>query len=159
MAREAQQEKTRAQLLGTIREQHAALEAQLAGLSADEMTRLGVTDGWSVKDHLAHLTWWEQRTIGLLGGAPDPIDSLPNMKNEDGKFEDDHVNAFVREAKSARPLADVRADFDASYAELLALIEMMPDDVLAAKYDWISGDTNDHYDEHARSIRAWRERA
>ena len=159
MAHEAQLEKSRAGLLRTMREQHAALEAQLDGLSADEMTRLEVTDGWSVKDHLAHLTWWEQRTIRLLGGALDPIDSLPNMKNEDGKFEDDRVNAFVREAKSARPLADVRADFDASYAELLALIEMMPDDVLAAKYDWISGDTIDHYDEHARSIRAWRERA
>lgn len=159
MVQKAQQEKTRAGLLGTIREQHAALEAQLAGLSADEMTRLGVTDGWSVKDHLVHLTWWEQRTIALLSGAPDPIDSLPSMRAEDGKFEDDRVNAFVREAKSARPLADVRADFDASYAELLALIETMPDDVLAAKYDWISGDTNDHYDEHARSIRAWRGRA
>jgi Protein of unknown function (DUF1706) len=159
MAHEAQLEKSRAGLLRTMREQHAALEAQLDGLSADEMTRLGVTDGWSVKDHLVHLTWWEQRTIRLLGGALDPIDSLPNMRNEDGNFEDDRVNAFVREAKSARPLADVRADFDASFAELLALIETMPDDVVAAKYDWISGDTNDHYDEHARSIRAWRERA
>src|SRR5260370_13286543 len=114
MAHEAQLEKTRAGLSRTMREQHAALEAQLAGLSADEMTRLGVTDGWSVKDHLAHLTWWEQRTIGLVGGAPDPIDSLPNMKNEDGKFDDDRVNAFVREAKSARPLAEVRQDVDAS---------------------------------------------
>jgi hypothetical protein len=122
------------------------------------MTRPGVTDDWSVKDHLAHLTWWEQRLIGILGGAPDPIDSMPNVRNEDG-IDDDRVNALVREAKSARPLADVRADFDASYAEMLALIEAVPDDVLAAKYDRFSGDTSDHYDEHARSIRAWRERA
>jgi hypothetical protein len=158
MADEAQQEKSRAGLLRNTREQHAALEAQLARLSADEMTRPGVTDGWSVKDHLAHLTWWEQRIIRILGGAPDPIDSMPNVRNEDG-IDDDRVNAFVREANHARPLADVRADFDTSYAEILALIESVPDDVLAAKYDRISGDTIDHYDEHARSIRAWRERA
>jgi hypothetical protein len=154
MADGEQQEKSRERLLLNSREQHAALEAQLAGLSADEMMRPGVTDDWSVKDHLAHLTWWEQRVIRTLGGAPDPIDAIPGEDKSE-----DNVNAFVREANRDRPLAEVRADFDTSFAEMLTLIETVPDDVLAAKYDWISGNADYHYDEHARMLRAWRERA
>src|SRR5436305_14807082 len=98
-----QPEKSREELLRNSRAQHAALEAQLAALSADEMTRPGVTDDWSVKDHLAHLIWWEQRVIRMLGGAPDPIDAMPSdVRSEDG-INEDKVNAFVREVHRARP--------------------------------------------------------
>ena len=60
------------------------------GLSDEEMTRPGVTEDWSVKDHLVHLTWWEQRVILMLSGAADPIDAIPN-----GQEGDDTINAHV----------------------------------------------------------------
>ena len=91
--------------------------------------------------------------IRVLGGAPDPIDAVPG----DEKTEDT-VNAYVFAANRNRSLADVRAAFDASYQEMLHLIETVPDDVLAARYDWISGNAADHYDEHLRMFQAWRER-
>jgi|SRR5579885_905045 len=140
-------------LLRRAREAHTQLEALLATFSAEEQTRSGVTEGWSVKDHLAHLTWWEQRVIRMLGGAPDPIDAIPG----ENKSEDD-INAYVFAQNHARSLADVRAAFDASYQEMLQLIATAPDDVFTKYHDWISGNSDYHYDEHRQMFEAWRAR-
>src|SRR5689334_5116519 len=140
-------------LLRRAREEHTKLEEVLATFSDEEQTRPGVTSDWSVKDHLAHLTWWEQRVIRMLGGAPDPIDAMPG----ENKSEDD-INAYVFAQNHARSLADVRASFDASYQEMLNLIETAPDDVFTKYHDWISGNSDYHYDEHRRMFEAWRDR-
>jgi hypothetical protein len=149
----SQIQERRADLLRRSRAEHQQLETLLASLSDEEMTRPGVTDDWSVKDHLIHLTWWEQRVIMMLSGGADPIDAIPN--GQDG---DDTINTHVYEQNHERPLADVRAAFDRSYQEMLDLIATAPDDVLSVRYDWISGNAADHYDEHLRMLQAWRER-
>lgn len=146
-------QRRRDDLLRRSREAHAQLEALLATIPEEEQTQPGVTGDWSVKDHLAHLTWWEQRVIRMLGGAPDPIDAIPGEE----KSEDD-INAYVQAQNRDRPLAEVRAAFDASYQEMLQLIATVPDDVFTAKHDWISGNADSHYDEHLRMLQAWRER-
>jgi hypothetical protein len=143
----------RIDLLQRSREAHRQLEALLNDLSDEEMARPGVTDDWSVKDHLVHLTWWEQRVILMLSGAADPIDAIPN--GQDG---DDTINAHVYGQNQQRSLGDVRAAFDRSYQEMLDLIATAPDDVLSAKYAWINSNAADHYDEHLRMLQAWRER-
>ncbi len=140
-------------LLRRAREEHTKLEALLATFSDEEQTRTGVTSDWAVKDHLAHLTWWEQRVIRMLGGAPDPIDAIPG----ENKSEDD-INAYVFAQNHARSLADVRAAFDASYQEMLQLIATAPDDDFTKYHDWISGNSDSHYDEHRQMFEAWRAR-
>jgi hypothetical protein len=141
-------------LLQRSREAHTQLEALLATLSDEEQTRPGVTSDWSVKDHLAHLTWWEQRVIRMLAGAPDPVEAIPG----ESKSEDD-INAYVYAQNHARSLADVRTAFDASYQEMLQLIATAPDDMFTKYHDWISGNADSHYDEHRQMFEAWRERA
>jgi len=143
----------REDLLQRAREAHTQLEALLATFSDEEQSRPGVTDGWSVKDHLAHLTWWEQRVIRMLSGEPDPIDAFPG----EHKSEDD-INAYVFAQNHARSLADVRAAFDDSYEEMLQLIATAPDDVFVKYHDWISGNSDYHYDEHRQMFEAWRAR-
>jgi hypothetical protein len=146
-------QRRRTDLLRRSHAAHEQLKALLGGLSDEEMARPGVTDDWSVKDHLVHLTWWEQRVIFMLSGAADPIDAIPN-----GQEGDDTINAHVYEQNRQRPLEDVRAAFDRSYKEMMDLIATAPDDVLSAKYVWISSNAAEHYDEHLRMLRAWRER-
>ena len=143
----------RADLMQRSREAHGQLEALLGSLSNEEMTRPGVTDDWSVKDHLVHLTWWEQRVILILSGAADPIEAIPNSQEGD-----DTINAHVHEQNQQRSLADVRAAFDRSYQEMMDVIATAPDDVLSAKYTWISSNAAEHYDDHLRMLQAWRER-
>ena len=41
---------------------------------------------------------------------------------------------------------------------MLHVIATVPDDVLAARHDWISGNADGHYDEHLRMLQAWRAR-
>jgi hypothetical protein len=150
MADSAHADESRADLLRRSREEHARLEALLAPLDEVQLARAGVTAGWSVKDHLAHLTWWERRVVLVLGGRPDPLEALPGAPRDE-----DAINAEVYTMSRDRPLADVRADFDASYRGMLRLIETVPDEVLAARYGWIDGNAASHYAEHAAMIEAW----
>jgi hypothetical protein len=143
----------RADLLRRSREAHERLEELLATFSDEEMTRPGATEDWAVKDHLVHLTWWEQRVILVLSGATDPLDEIP-----DAQAGDDAINAHVYLQHRNRPLAEVREAFDRSYQEIMELIETVPDDVLRERYDAISGNAEQHYDDHLRMLQGWRER-
>jgi hypothetical protein len=143
----------RAELLRRSRDAHERLEELLATFSDEEMARRGATENWAVKDHLVHLTWWEQRVILVLSGATDPVDAIPTA--EAGE---DAINAHVYLQHRDRPLAEVREDFDRSYQEMMELIATAPDDVLREQYDWISGNAEQHYDDHLQMLRRWRER-
>ena len=148
-------DETREGLLARTREQHARLMALLAPLSDEELSQPGVTqpDNWSVKDHLAHLTWWSSRMIDVVGGAPDPIEALPIADKSE-----DSINATVYALNRDRSLADVRAAFDAGHERLLRFIATIPDEALARRYGFISGNADGHYDEHARMVEAWQTR-
>lgn len=142
----------RADLLQRSRDEHAKLEAILAGLSEAQMLEPGVTeDGWTAKDHLAHLTWWEQRVVRVLArGEPDPLDTMPVDVHDT-----DAINAYVFAQNKERTLADVRATFDASYQEMLRLIETAPDDLPGEEWGWIDGNSASHYAEHVAMFEAW----
>ena len=50
---------TRDQLLIEMDAARDRVNEAIAGLSEDQMSRPEI-DGWSVKDHLAHLTFWHE---------------------------------------------------------------------------------------------------
>lgn len=159
MPDEPQNLRTREALLLRAQDHHEALDTLLASLTDEELTQPGVTDAWSVKDHMAHLTWWEQRVIRMLGGAPDPVDGIPGVSASDPEdVRLARINDHVFSEQRDLPLAVVRAAFAASYGEMLHLIQTVPDDVLAAQYDWIEGNSSGHYEEHIQMVCIWRER-
>ena len=57
----------KAELLQAIERSWASLDDLVAGLREPELTRHG-PDGWSVKDHLAHLAAWNLALVALLEG-------------------------------------------------------------------------------------------
>lgn len=132
------------------REAHQQLEALLASLTEQQMTQPGVAGDWSVKDHLAHLTWWGRRVITVLNGGADPLDAMPG-----GEKSEDEINANVYAANRDRPLADVRADFETTHRDMQQLIASVPDETLAKREGWISGNSDYHYNEHMAMFRAW----
>jgi hypothetical protein len=162
MPDQEQSQRTREDLLKRSRERHAHLVALIEQVREEDQTRPGVTDEWSVKDHMAHLTWWEQRVLRVLRGEADPIEAVPPRQDagrgtasesaEEGLA---RVNAYVRALSLDRPLDEVGTAFNASYQQMLQLIETAPDDILATYYDWISGNSADHYEEHIGWIGAW----
>jgi uncharacterized protein (TIGR03083 family) len=143
------------EILDQIRATHQPLEALLAQLDPSRMSEPGVNGDWSVKDVLAHLTWWEQHLLRRLRTGREDLD----VEGVDEQSATDRVNAEVFAANRDRPLADVRADFDASYPEVLDVIGAMADDALASDdvYDAISWDTFRHYPVHTTMLTVWLE--
>lgn len=148
-----QQSARKASILEQIRSTHAPLEALLASIDDARMTQPGVNGEWSVKDILAHITWWEQHLLRRMRTGQDDL----YVEGVDARSATDRANAEVFAANRDRPLADIRAEFDASYRELLATIEAMSDDELAPDdmYEAISWDTFRHYPEHTATLTAW----
>jgi len=62
------------------------------------------------------------------------------------------------DGEHARSLAEGRTDFGATHHEMQRLIATLPDETLAAKESWISGNSDFHYNEHIEMLQAYRKR-
>jgi len=150
-------------LTTTIEAEHARLQEALADLGNDEMLQAGAHGDWSVKDVLAHLTYWEGQLVRALRQAADGEDQTPM---DAAGEEIDVINARVVAASRAHPLDEVRAAFTRSFAELLAVLATLRDDDLAATGEldarlgqpaqpFITAITYEHYQEHHAALQNW----
>ncbi len=153
---------TKAELLREMRTGYAAFEAVLAPLSDAQLTASGMDGDWSIKDILVHIGIWQARaarSLEFAGRDEEPRHDFP-VDNE----EEMHAfnNATVA-AGRARSLAQVLADYRASYGQLQVAVEALNEDALfdAGRFSWMEGDplwknvagnTFWHYPEHIATI-------
>lgn len=149
---------TRAQLLKRIDKAWQALQESYAGLSDAELVQPGVTGTWSVKDTIAHVTWWEEEALThlpliLAGGRP------PRYSVVYGGI--DAFNAQMAEKKGKLSLSEVLQARDDTHRRLTDYIQTVPVDQFATETRFrrrLRLDTYGHYPEHAEAIQAWRKR-
>jgi hypothetical protein len=151
------------QLLGEIEGSWEALQAFLAGLTAEQMISRRDAAGWAVKDHLAHLVAWEQSIVGLFQGVPRHQGlGVEQELFDSGDFE--AMNAAIHEERKHTSLGQVLAELEDTHGQLLALVKPLADKDLgrpAAEYfqgaspweerrvaDLIRDNTADHFREH-----------
>jgi uncharacterized protein (TIGR03083 family) len=159
--------RTKDELMSHIRTERAALESLVERLTDEQMTHTGVMEGWSIKDILAHVTWWEGRMIYLIETAKrgEKPQSL-RREGEDQERATDRVNAEVFDSNRSRSLADVRDEFRRSGQQVESLIASLSDDDLdddspaaqtlgGSLRHLIAVNTDEHYREHAEMIAAW----
>jgi hypothetical protein len=135
-----------------------ALLDSYADLSERELLEPGVTGAWSVRDIIAHVTWWEEEALKhlpliLAGGRP------PRYSVTYGGI--DAFNAKMTEQRKGLSLAAVLRQRDDVHRRLLSYLERVPDDQLGSETRVrrrLRLDTYGHYPKHARAIREWRER-
>lgn len=141
------------EMLQRVRTTRDAFEEALAAVPPERMTAPGVNGDWSVKDVLAHVTWWEQHLLERLRTGQEPL----YAPSDDPRAVTDAANAAIYTEHREQPLEDVRAAFDASYQELLATLQALPPDDLADDdfYESIGSDTFSHYQQHTEMLRAW----
>jgi hypothetical protein len=152
-------------LLARIRQDRAAFAALWHGLTDAQMTaRPAIQPAWSVKDLIAHITYWEsymiERLSHVLAGGVDK-----RLRSDE---EVDTINANVYAAHKGDSLADVLAAFDASLPRVEALIAPLTDEQIndASLYTGmeipplyvIIGNTFGHYADHIDDLRAYAER-
>jgi hypothetical protein len=158
---------TKEELLERIEREHATFAGSFAHLSDTQMTEPGVENEWSIKDILAHISFWHRRLSYLIDCAlrGEPFARLRN-EGEDGDAAIDRVNAENEAANKHRPLAKVRAEYAQAYKQALANLARLTDDDLGADsrlsvflggslLQLIAGDTYEHYQEHLAPIQAW----
>jgi hypothetical protein len=147
------------QILQRLDTAWADFEDSYAGLSDAELLVPGVTRAWSVRDIIAHVTWWEEEALTHLprireGGRP------PRYAAQYGGI--DAFNALMTEQRRALSLADIFRQHDAVHEQLVAYVRSVPDDLFARETRFrrrLRLDTYGHYPIHARAIRAWRQRS
>ena len=146
----------RHQLLKKVDAAWTAFQASYAGLSDAHLTLPGVTGAWSVKDLIAHVTWWEAEALAhlpliLRGGRP------ARYSTQYGGI--DAFNALMTEQKRGLSLAEVMHQQEETHRQLLAYLHSVPEEQVTQETRFrhrLRLDTYGHYPLHTRGIRDWR---
>jgi hypothetical protein len=147
----------RLQLLKRLDRAWEALKASYVGLSDSELLESCVTDNWSVRDIIAHVTWWEEEALKhlpliLAGGKP------PRYSVAYGGI--DAFNTQMTEQKRSLSLDEVLRQRDETHNRLIDFIHTVPEDQIARETRFrrrLRLDTYSHYPKHAEAIWKWRE--
>ncbi len=124
---------TQAELLADIEHTWAALNAALDHLTEAQMTALKDAQGWSVKDHLIHLTTWERSVVFFLQGKP----RHAGLGVEEAfylKGSDDDINAVIFQQCKDLPLLEALAQFRDVHQQLLTLLSSLTEADLQKPY-------------------------
>ncbi len=150
---------TRESLVAALQAGRKELEAALSNTSAGQFETPALHDGWSVKDVLAHLGYWEARIVTRFavlrdGGHLDPVSDL------------DAINARALTEWRELPVDEVRRREREAYDGLLAIAgEASPAELFDPSYfpgangtafvQSIANNAWEHYAEHLVEWVAW----
>ena len=161
---------SKVELVGDIQGQHEVFVALIDGIPARRHKEPGVWgDDWTVHDLVAHMTAWEQMFIRWYregAGSGTPTMPAPGYKwNETPR-----LNRDIQAKHARRSRASVRADFDASYEEVLSLAKRLTEDEMFVRghFAWtkknnlasyLSANTASHYRTGSKILRRWLKKA
>jgi hypothetical protein len=146
---------TKEKYLSFIAQSWSDLIESYSGLPAPEMLKPGVTEIWSVKDVIAHVTSWEEESLRHLpiileGRKP------PRYSTLYGGI--DAFNARVWEQRRGLELPEVLRRRDEVHQKLLDFLAGIPEEQFTRETRFrrrLKWDTYEHYPLHAADIRKW----
>ena len=150
---------TKAEFINALRVERAKLDSALAALTHRQLTRRASPEAWSIKDHLAHLTYWEQYMLQRIRQAL--LGETPKWVSDE---EETEINAQVFERNRSRSFARVLADRHRSFADILDLVESLSEDDLtnSRRFAWRKGQPlwqyiadegyAEHYHDHLKAL-------
>ncbi len=113
------------QIKQALAQNRAQLLAAVDGLNEADVVDKNASDGWSVKDVLAHITAWEVRLLNGARHIVDPTQPLPPPINGI-----DAWNDAMAAQDAGRSWADVYADFIKTRQDVGAFLDSL------ARSDW-----------------------
>ena len=156
-------------ILTALREEFNRWEALLASLSEAQITAPQLPENWSIKDVIAHLRAWQQRSIArleaaLLGRAPE-YPAWPAQFDPEAEGEPHDLNAWLYATYRDQPWPSVHRDWREGYLRFLELAEAIPEEDLldSGKYTWLEGysllavlqGSYEHHREHAEYLKPY----
>ena len=157
-----------AELIARIEGAWDAFDAQISHYPEDVL--MGPTDvaGWTIRDHLAHLTAWEASVLGIIRDGR-PQNETMGVDRSLWEADDlDAINEQVRARTADDSLAEVLEAQRATHRDLLAALGTVSHEQLRQRwtdgvgdasdaptiFQKIVGNTVEHYPEHAEWIAA-----
>ncbi len=161
---------TKAQLMLEIEDGWLIINQAIDSLSKAQMTTLRDGEGWTVKDHIAHMTAWERSALYFLQGKP-RHEGLGIEESVYLSEDEDSINADIYARQQSLTLPEVLADFRVVHSQLLTALQPLTDSELMLPYrhflpdepgdgegppgiNVIYGNSAHHYREHLAWMRA-----
>src|SRR3990172_5506692 len=113
------------QLIDKLEKSWADFHQSYAGLAPEELVRPGVMGEWSVKDLLAHVSWWEEETLKHL---PEVLQGIRPQRYSVLYGGIDAFNALMTEKWQALSLAETLKRVNATHAALIAYLQTVSEE-------------------------------
>jgi hypothetical protein len=143
-----------------IQEAHDEWLSLMAEVGATRMTEPGLPGGWSVKDVVGHITWYEREMVGMQ-------ETMSLEGSDLWQLPQDERNVPIYEENRHRALQEVLLEAEQVHEQLLEVIASLPEPALSdASYfrkmpsEWspwevIASNTYEHYHQHIPDILEW----
>ena len=150
-------------LVALLRSERARWEALLGRVGPARMDLAGVDGTWSVKQIVAHLTWYDGV---IVEGAQQILRAGRFVREGLRALSMDERNAILAARSRARPAHEVLAESERVFGQLLAVVGACPDELLndprhlglpddVVPWMLVANNSYMHYQEHARAILGW----
>jgi hypothetical protein len=144
------------QVLQRLANAWASFEDSYHGLTRKQLLIPGVTGNWSVRDIIAHVTWWEEEALKHLpvvkaGRRPQ------RYSVQYGGI--DAFNALKTEERKGLSLDEVLQLHNDVHARLIAYVRAAPEELFEHETRFrrrLRLDTYGHYPIHTKAILKWR---
>jgi hypothetical protein len=141
----------KAELLEHYRRMRAEFRSAIAGLDDTKMVEPSI-DGWSVKDHMAHIALWDDMRATEVVRITAGFESALRMSGT----QDEEYNALQYLLRRDLSLAQVRWELELAWERLDAALAGIQGPGLEPESYGEAGLRSTHQAEHAGWIRRWR---
>jgi hypothetical protein len=159
-------------ILAALCEEFNQWEDVLCGLTDEQITTPHAPSGLSIKDVVAHLGAWQQRSIARVEAAAhghEPVfPDWPAGLDPEAQASTDPINAWIHETYREQPWSRVHQHWSEGFQRFTQLAELVPEIELldATRYTWMRRRPlaltllgwYDHHQEHLDGLHAWLER-
>ena len=154
---------TAARLASILKSERAKWNELLALVGEERMDVPGAAGDWSVKQLVAHLTWYEQ---AVVEGAQAVLQTGAFRRRRREGVSLDQQNAEIAEQSRSRSAAEVLAEADLVFEQLLTVVAACPDEILndpsllrlpedVVPWMGVADNSYAHYRHHEEGLRAW----
>lgn len=150
------------ELMSAMKEARRLWDSLMVQVGTQRMTDLSVIEGWTIKDIIAHITWYEREMVGMLQARALVGSDLWNLPQ-------DQRNSPIHEENKHRTLEDVLTESEQVFQQLLEAVASLSEEDLHdpsrfqhMPFEWlpwkvIAGNSFEHYHQHIPDIRHWLE--
>jgi hypothetical protein len=121
---------TKQELIDYTTAEWEALVGYVDGLTAEQWTDPKDAAGWSVKDHVLHVTQWDRAVIATLRNQVPMQETLGISETAWSAGSFDPMNEEIRHLADTEGVDRVKADRDATWTALVALMGKLSEEQL-----------------------------